>query len=434
MENPSAREFETLFVNNPDLDTIRSHLSRFNPIKTMGMERMEIRHSAILGWLLDPQETHGFGDRFLRAFLAESLRSNDFDSGPTALDLSQADLMDAEIRREWRHIDLLVISRNNGWIFVIENKYDSGQHSDQLTRYMDAVTDLLLDGSELHHARGIYLSLNEDELDDPRYVPIQYSELCVLIEQSILGGQQPLKPEIETFIKHYLEVIKEATGMNRDNDEVREIEKLARQLYRDNKRVLDFVVEHGKTTDFALACEAIFGDNPDYPQEFDVAGQTLVYSAADNHAVSFLPKSWYEAFGEDEHWWHGVENWCAGFPLITWLRLLPKADGIGGQIRLHAEVGRLSDHAFRKSLIQAISDLKDINPDLRIGFQRGAANEGKKYSKFFKKSVFPVDDIHDHEKIAQAMQKALKSFKKEIDAVAEVLPQFMTHAKPDSSC
>ena len=69
-EIPTLDDLEKLFVNNSDLDAIRSHLSRFNPIKTMGMERMEIRHSAILGWLLSPQETHGLGDTFLKAFLS----------------------------------------------------------------------------------------------------------------------------------------------------------------------------------------------------------------------------------------------------------------------------------------------------------------------------------------------------------------------------
>ena len=54
-KSPDLDDLESLFVNNPDLDEIRAHLSKFNPIKVMGMERMEIRHSAILAWLLDPQ-------------------------------------------------------------------------------------------------------------------------------------------------------------------------------------------------------------------------------------------------------------------------------------------------------------------------------------------------------------------------------------------
>ena len=49
------KDLEALLINNQDLSQISSHLSCFNPIKVMGMEKMEIRHSNILGWLLNPQ-------------------------------------------------------------------------------------------------------------------------------------------------------------------------------------------------------------------------------------------------------------------------------------------------------------------------------------------------------------------------------------------
>ena len=39
----------------------------------MKMERMEIRHSTILSWLLSPNETHGLSDKFLKAFLGAAL-------------------------------------------------------------------------------------------------------------------------------------------------------------------------------------------------------------------------------------------------------------------------------------------------------------------------------------------------------------------------
>lgn len=69
---PTTEELEALFVNNPLLARIESHLGRFNPIRVMRMERMEIRHSAILAWLLDPAESHGLEDKFLKAFLGEA--------------------------------------------------------------------------------------------------------------------------------------------------------------------------------------------------------------------------------------------------------------------------------------------------------------------------------------------------------------------------
>lgn len=432
MEAPSHDELESLFVNNEDLDRIRAHLGRFNPIKTMGMERMEIRHSAILAWLLNPQETHRMGDKFLKAFLAEALRGRDSSSSPSALDVSQADMMDAEIRREWRHIDLLVLSPRNGWIFIIENKFDSGQHSNQLTTYMDVVTSTFSRTNSYHSIRGVFLTLWDEEPEDPRYAPIQYTSICELLEQHALSGRHPLSTEVETFLRHYLDVIQEATGMNQEQEL---LEKLARKLYRDHKRVLDFVVEHGKSTDFSMACDTIFREGLDYPDVMQPEGidLELVFCHSDAQSISFLPKTWFDAFGQDDYYWHGCENWWAGFPMIMWLHLTSDGENGAGKVRLVAEVGPISDHAFRKSLIDSIRNAAKDQHLQNVGFQRGASDEGRRYSKFFKKNTVAVNDVHDQDAIITAIKKILIRFTPEINAVAEVLPQFISHGQSQIS-
>lgn len=41
---------------------------RFNPFDVLRYADYEIRHSNVLAWLLQPNETHGIGDAFIRAF------------------------------------------------------------------------------------------------------------------------------------------------------------------------------------------------------------------------------------------------------------------------------------------------------------------------------------------------------------------------------
>jgi hypothetical protein len=118
--------------------------------------------------------------------------------------------------------------------------------------------------------------------------------------------------------------------------------------------------------------------------------------------------------------------------VIMWVQLIDDGKG-GGQVRLYAEVGRLSDHDFRRDLIEDIKAVAKKNGLNRIGFQRGAADEGKKYSKFFKQNFFTVKDVHDHDQIANAIKEALKSFRPEIAAVAAVLPKFLSHGSGKSS-
>ncbi len=144
-----------------DLERLEGHLKRFNPIRVMRMEGMEIRHTNILGWLLDPLETHGLGDRFLKSFLAEAMKGDSKKETPTAVDIALADLRDSEVRREKKNIDLFVTSAANAWSFVIENKLHSKQHSNQLKRYIDQARADAADANLAFRCRGIFLTLHE---------------------------------------------------------------------------------------------------------------------------------------------------------------------------------------------------------------------------------------------------------------------------------
>lgn len=430
---PLPLDFERLFINNPELDQIGAYLKRFNPIKTMGMQHMEIRHSAILGWLLDPQESHGMGDQFLKAFLAAALRDGAGEhSAVRALEISQADLMDAEVRREWRGIDLLVISRANGWVFIIENKFHSKQHGNQLKDYYEKVDDAFGSNGTAQRQRlnihGIFLTLHDEEPQDSRYAPIQYKDVLALLKCSIDDQVRPLSPDVKIFLRHYIEVIEEATDMDGTKSNMI---KLARQLYRDHKKVLDFVVEHGTGNDFSHACETVFGADLEVYGEVIIAGEEYVYNHTAEAVVSFLPKSWYDAFGGGDYYWHGCKNWWAGFPVICWLQLIQGDEKNEAKLRLYAEVGPLVEHDFRKGLIEKIEEAAKEKELKNISFQRTAANEGKKYSKFLSKNSRNIEDVNNSEEIAVAMEFLLKKFQPTFDALTQAMGQFVDYGKKE---
>lgn len=81
-----------------------------------------------------------------------------------------------------------------------------------------------------------------------------------------------------------------------------EIEGLARQLYRSHRKVLDFIMEYGATTDFVLAVESAFGENLDYGDDFVIDDRTFMFSGHNNYQVSFLPRRWVENLGTDLKW------------------------------------------------------------------------------------------------------------------------------------
>ena len=107
----------------------------------------EIRHSNFLSWLLDPKESHKLGDIFLKRFLREVFSSDKFGE-IDQIDVEGMDLSKAEIQREWKNIDILIILE--GVVVCIENKVLSKEHSNQLKRYKEIIEKQFPDLHQMH--------------------------------------------------------------------------------------------------------------------------------------------------------------------------------------------------------------------------------------------------------------------------------------------
>lgn len=423
IEHPSQAELENLFVNNRAYEEIAAYLDRFNPIRVMRMERMEVRHSSILAWLLDPAETHGLADKFLKAFLAEALRGESALGSPTALDIIQADLRDVEVRREWQNIDIFLLSRRNNWAFIIENKFDARQHGDQLVRYMSKVRSTFEREEGRLDIRGIFLTLHDEEPEDASYAPIGYGSICELLTGILNSGGEMLDRQVRTFLDHYVEIIREAAGMSEERERM---EQLARSLYRSHRKALDFIIRHGATTNFAQAVDLAFGEGWQDRKSVEVAGKSLVKVRVGGDICSFIPAAWQTALGGEGYRWPGLEKWWSGYPLACWLSLSPGNKGAEGTVSLFAEVGPVADPKARKTLIEGIQAVAAERNLRLLGFQRSAANEGKKFSKFLKGNFVAIKDIHDVEEISGAVVGLLEKFGECFDVIAPSLQEFMT--------
>ena len=419
-------DFEALFVNNRSLARIAGYLNRFNPIRVMKMERMEIRHSAILAWLLSPQESHGFGDQFLKAFLGEALRGQAKLGAPTALDVFRADLRSAQVRREWQNIDILIHLPEEGWAFVVENKFDSKQRDGQLTGYIEKVQALIEHEEGELIVRGVFLTLHDEEPADARYAPVNYEAICEILPDVIAREAHSLTVEVKTFLTHYVEILEEELGVSKEHNEM---EKLARELYRDHKKVLDFVIEHGASSDFAIAIRSVAGDDPDFGIPVNIEGAEYHFDWIGNDMASFLPAHWYNGLGADRFDWDGCEDWWLGYPLVAWFQLVSDADGSGGQLKLYAEVGPIAAHDFRKLLIEKIQEAAAKAGTDKVRFQRGASDEGKRFSKFLKQNALTVKDVQDADEIASGVKKLLKRFQGEFEIVGDLLSKFQKYGK-----
>ena len=243
--------------DNEDLERLETLVDGFNMFESLGLVRQEIRHSAFLRWLLDPRETHGLGDYWLRQFLRLVIKTGEevSDDFLTLFDLDALILGQAEVRKEWRNIDLLILDQEHRFVCAIENKVDSGEGPGQLKKYRKIVEQEFGD----YKRAFIFLTKFGDEPSDEVYVPVSYGHLADTIENALKRRESQINDEIKLFVQQYLEMVRR--HIVEDSD----IQELCRRLYQNHRRALDLIFEH----------------RPDRAAEVAQAIQTYIKSRSD---------------------------------------------------------------------------------------------------------------------------------------------------------
>jgi hypothetical protein len=212
------------------------------------------------------------------------------------------------------------------------------------------------------------------------------------------------------------------------------MKNLAKQLYREHKSVIDFIYEHGKSTQFQYAVsQLVDGETDKNNQSFTINDVKYRYFASNQNVMSFLPEKWIEILGEvnhdqkgnintNEYPWSGCEKWWWKYPVICWFELNEKS------IRIYAEVGPLSSFDLRKKLINSIEKV-DTG---KIKFSDKSKMEGAKYSKFLAQnkgkfsSKINENDIDDAEAIKAKFDALLTYFNEHVvEQISESLTDFI---------
>lgn len=103
---------DRFLADNPELEELSAKMATFNIFRALKIEKMEIRHSNVLAWLLNPNESHGFGDTVLRRLFSNMLLGRTLE-GVSSADVELMRFDNIEVRREWKHIDVLIIDHGN---------------------------------------------------------------------------------------------------------------------------------------------------------------------------------------------------------------------------------------------------------------------------------------------------------------------------------
>lgn len=209
-----------------------------------------------------------------------------------------------------------------------------------------------------------------------------------------------------------------------------ETHDLARQLFRDQRKVLDLIKKDRSGSGFATAVFRLFGDKPERGKTVRIGKHELKYSSHEKSLVSFLPAQWREELDKTKGAWSDCENWWAGYPLIAWVEIRASDDGTTAHLKLHAEVGPVSNHKVRKGIIEAIRVAAYAKGLERIQFPVGASDRGRLYSRFLRENSIAISDSRNADEIAKRFTELIASFEPEFELVSSVIPKFPSVIAP----
>lgn len=221
LDTSLLEELENSFNNKPNIFSI------------LKVENREIRHSNLLAWLLNPKENHNLGNTFLSKFIETFVKLHIKENNAVKLLLMNYD--NFKIRREWKYIDLLLLNEEEKVAFVVENKINTKEHDNQLSRYYETAEEDFR-GYDIYY---IFLTLDGSDPEEMKDVwhPMSYEDVLYILEDIL--SKDALNDDVKMIINNYKEIVRSLIEM--ENPQVKE---LCMQIYEKHKKAIDLIFEN----------------------------------------------------------------------------------------------------------------------------------------------------------------------------------------------
>lgn len=221
-------------LRNPSFDQLSIETEKPNIFRALGVSNHEIRHSNFLSWLLDPHENHGLGDIILKKFLQDIL-IHDKAKDISIISVAKLDISKVEVRREWKNIDILVITED--FIVCVENKMWSLESKHQLAKYAKTVKAEFPEPKYKHCF--VFLTPHGEESSIPNlYIDYSYKKIVEILEGVLITRATSINPSIRIYLNDYITLLRQNIMSDDTTNE------LAKQLYLNHKDLFDFVFEN----------------------------------------------------------------------------------------------------------------------------------------------------------------------------------------------
>lgn len=220
-----------------DMEEIEDKLSEWldetNIFQILKLSRTEIRHSSFLAYLLSPNESHKWQDKFFKSLLKTVIEENDRQNDSfDYFDLVLNDYNDLMIYREHKNIDIFLVSENNKVVMAIENKIGASESKHQLNKYQNYVDSHYGDYTKLF----VFLTPERDEATSNNWYLLSYYEIIEILERLIkIYG---LDSKINFLVDDYL------NSLRRDVIVDERLQRICNRIYSQHQEALDLIFEN----------------------------------------------------------------------------------------------------------------------------------------------------------------------------------------------
>lgn len=307
----------------------------FNIFEAVGMRTQEIRHSKFLAYILNPTAAHGFGAYFLRKFL-EQVVTLAAKPPITRLEVILADLSSAQVYTERDYFDITVWLPYQKLLLVIENKTESSESVDQLSKYRRKAQEKYPKATFC----GVFLTPDGYEGKDRHWVSVSYATIYEQLQALLHDPAVSMTTSVEVAIEHYSQLIRRYIVADE------KLVEACRSIYAQHRMALDLIIRHGQAS---LVQEAA--------QRFLQQNSNLQLAKGSSHSrVNIVVSSWFltKSFqvADSKQWW----STC---PLLLWFQLDEKKS----MLELVLEVGpvRAGAEISRQALVLKLRELFGIS-------------------------------------------------------------------------
>jgi hypothetical protein len=279
-----------------------------------------------------------------------------------------------------------VDSKDNQFVFAIENKIDASESPHQLSKYEGTIQSEFSKEKKLF----AYLTKDGEPPSNERWSAISYSDVMDALQEAVSHHSVNLTSEAKIVIDQYVRMIR------RNIVPDQELVDQCRRLYAQHKDALDLIYRYGEVDAFESAANLFFKNHSDIKQCVVRSGR-----------AAFWPTPLVQSPPEFE----GTNWFGQSRPVMFWFYL-----GADYKFGLVIEVGPYASEQFpREVLVQRLLDYFKSSNKIYPKYTRV-------YSEYKKLTEDQVSNSEEIEKVMEAFYSTVTS--KHLPAVIDVVKTF----------